>query len=52
MLAAVLNVPIAAMIILMEMFGTSYAVPAVLGSIIAFSIARSEVVYRYLETEE
>lgn len=52
LLAAVLNVPIAAMIILMEMFGTSYAVPAVLGSIIAFSLARSEVVYRYLETEE
>ena len=50
MLAAVLNVPIAAVVILMEVFGTSYALPAVLGSIIAFSIARSEVVYRYLET--
>lgn len=51
MLAAVLNVPIAAVVILMEVFGTTYALPAALGSIIAFSIARSEVVYRYLETE-
>jgi CIC family chloride channel protein len=51
MLAAVLNVPIAAVVIMMEVLGTSYALPAALGSITAFSIARSEVVYKYLETE-
>jgi CIC family chloride channel protein len=52
LLAAVLNVPIAAIVIVMEVFGTSYAMPAALGSIIAFNIARSEVVYQYLEKEE
>jgi len=36
----------------MEIFGTSYALLAALGSIIAFNIARADVVYRYLETEE
>jgi CIC family chloride channel protein len=52
LLAAVLNVPIAALVIVMEIFGTSYAVPAALGSIIAFTLARSDVVYRYLEKGE
>jgi len=52
LLAAVLNVPIAALVIVMEIFGTSYAVPAALGSIIAFTLARSDVVYRYLERGE
>ena len=51
MLAAVLNVPVAAVVIMTEVLGTSYGLPAALGSIIAFSIARSEVVYKYLETE-
>lgn len=52
LLAAVLNVPIAALVIVMEMFGTSYAAPAALGSIIAFTLARSDVVYGYLDKGE
>ncbi|MCD6287701.1 MAG: chloride channel protein, partial [Candidatus Hydrogenedentes bacterium] len=47
MLAAVLNVPIAAAIICIELFGAAAAVPAALGSVIGFAVAKTEVVYSY-----
>lgn len=47
MLSAVLNVPIAAAVICIELFGIQAAVPAALGSVIGFAIAKTEVVYSY-----
>ena len=45
MLSAVMNVPIASAVIAIEFFGREYAVPAILGSVIAFSIARPQIIY-------
>jgi len=50
MLSAVLNVPIAAAVICIEIFGMDHAFAAALGSAVAFAIAKTEVVYSYWET--
>ena len=46
-LAAILNVPIAACAIMIEMFGTAYVVPIVLGATIGFMVGRPAVIYHY-----
>jgi len=51
MLASVLNVPIASIVLCIELFGDGAAIPAILGSLVAFSITRPEVVYDYTYQE-
>jgi len=51
MLAANVNVPIAATVIVVESFGINFSLPAVIGSAIAFQIARSKTIYQ-LATRE
>jgi CIC family chloride channel protein len=45
LLASVMNVPIAAAVIVMEIFGLHYGLPAALASIIGFQLNRSRTVY-------
>jgi len=47
-LAAVLNVPIAACVIVTEIFGISYAVPALIGSVIAYKTAKPVFLYEHV----
>ena len=49
LLACVMNIPLAAIIISMELFGISFALPAVAGSLISFHLGRSEIIYEYRE---
>ncbi|MGI6659661.1 MAG: chloride channel protein [Dethiobacteraceae bacterium] len=44
-LAGVANVPIATSVMLIEMVGLSMGVPASVGSIIGYAIARNKVIY-------
>lgn len=44
-LSGIANVPVAASIMLIEMVGLSSAIPAVLGSVIGYSINHSKVIY-------
>jgi len=48
-LSGVLNVPIAAIIIIIEIFGVDYIIPAAIGSSIAFMIARRWVIYPHVK---
>lgn len=48
-LASVLNVPVAACVIVMERFGLSFGFPAALGGIIAYQMAKPMVIYHYVE---
>ena len=47
LLSATLNIPLAAIGLTMTVFGTSYILPAVTGSSIAFIIFKGHAVYRY-----
>jgi len=47
MLSGVLNAPIAGAVIVMELYGTSYAVAAVLASVVTFQLLRARTIYRY-----
>jgi CIC family chloride channel protein len=47
-LSAVINVPIAAVIIVVEAFGANFIVPAAIGSSIAFLLARKWVIYPHI----
>jgi len=47
-LAAVLNVPIAAAFIVTELFGISYVVPALAGSVLAYKMAKPVFAYEYV----
>ena len=46
-LASVLNVPVAAAVLLVELFGTEVAAPVALGAVIGFVIGRPWMVYHY-----
>jgi len=48
-LASSLNVPIAAAVISLEIFGAGMAYAAVLGSVIGYQIGRGHLMYRYLK---
>ncbi|MBD3182418.1 hypothetical protein GF312_09005 [Candidatus Poribacteria bacterium] len=48
-LVGVINVPIAAIIIVIEVFGISYLIPAVIGSTIAYLLARNFVIYPHIQ---
>jgi len=47
LLSATLNIPLAAIALTMTIFGTSYILPAVTGSTIAFILFRGHAVYTY-----
>lgn len=46
-LAAVVNVPVASAVLLVELFGTRVTAPVVVGAVVGFVIGRPWVVYRY-----
>ncbi len=46
-LSATLNIPLAAIALTMTVFGTSYILPAVMGSSIAFTLFKGNALYRY-----
>lgn len=48
MLGSSMNVPVAASIITMEVFGMSYALPAALAAVIGFQVNRHNLIYDYL----
>ncbi len=50
-MAAVANVPIAAAVMIIEMFGVRLGIPAALGSIIGFEVGRSQEIYRSIKYE-
>ncbi|MCD6405803.1 MAG: chloride channel protein, partial [Planctomycetes bacterium] len=47
LLASVMNIPLAAAILVAEIFGFNQSVPGIIGSVIAYSLARHIVIYRY-----
>ena len=47
LLSATLNIPLAAIALTITIFGTSYILPAVTGSTIAFILFRGRAVYTY-----
>jgi CIC family chloride channel protein len=46
-LGAAMNIPIAAIIITVRIFGYDYALPAVIGGILAFFVFKSRTIYEY-----
>jgi CIC family chloride channel protein len=46
-LSGVMNIPLTAAILVAEMFGLQQSVPGIIGSVIAYSLARHIVIYRY-----
>lgn len=46
--ASISNIPIAAIVMMLEIFGDQYITPAVIGGVIGFLIGRPRVVYNYL----
>jgi len=46
-LGAAMNIPIAAIIITIRIFGAYYALPAIIGGILAFFIFKSRTIYEY-----
>jgi CIC family chloride channel protein len=46
-LGAAMNIPIAAIIITIRMFGAYYALPAIIGGILAFFVFKSKTIYEY-----
>ncbi len=46
-LAAMVNVPIAAAVMMIEIFGVGYGVPIILGAVVGFMIGRPGVIYHY-----
>jgi CIC family chloride channel protein len=47
-LTGVMNVPVAAVIIVVEVFGVSFIIPAAIGSAIAFLLAKNWVIYPHI----
>jgi len=47
MLSGVMNVPISGAVIVMELYGIDYAVPAALASVIVFQLLRTTTIYAY-----
>jgi CIC family chloride channel protein len=48
-LVGVVNVPVAAVILVVEVFGVSFIIPAAIGSAIAFLLARNVVIYPHIQ---
>ena len=48
-LVCVINVPMAAVIIVVEVFGVSFIIPAAIGSAIAFLLAKNLVIYPHIQ---
>jgi len=46
--ASISNIPIAAIVMMLEIFGDQYITPAVIGGVVGFLIGRPRVVYDYL----
>lgn len=46
-LGAILNAPIASIVICTEIFGFSFSLPAILGGVIGFMVGRPKVIYEY-----
>ncbi len=46
-LGAILNVPIASIVICIEMFGFNFGLPAILGGVIGYMVGRPKVIYDY-----
>lgn len=51
-LVGVMNVPMAAVIIVIELFGVSFIIPAAIGSATAFMLARNFVIYSHVEEHQ
>lgn len=49
-LGAAMNIPIAAIIITVRVFGAHYALPAIIGGILAFFVFKSRTIYEYSTT--
>lgn len=49
-LTGVMNVPIAAIIMVIEAFGISFIIPAIIGSVISFLLANNLVIYPHVES--
>jgi CIC family chloride channel protein len=47
-LAAMLNIPVAAMVLCIELFGVDATIPAMLGSVIGYEIMKYDVIYETL----
>jgi CIC family chloride channel protein len=48
-LTGMINVPMAAVIIVVEVFGVSFIIPAAIGSAIAFLLAKNVVIYPHIQ---
>ena len=46
-LGAVMNIPLAAIVITTKIFGTSYILPALIGGTVAFALFKSKSIYQY-----
>jgi len=46
-LASVMNIPLTSAILVAELFGINQSVPGIIGSVVAYSLARHVVIYRY-----
>jgi CIC family chloride channel protein len=51
-LAGVINVPMAAVIIVVEVFGVSFIIPAAIGSAIAFLLAKNVVIFPHIRPRQ
>jgi CIC family chloride channel protein len=51
-LAGVINVPMAAVILVVEVFGVSFIIPAAIGSAIAFLLARNVVIFPHIQQRQ
>ena len=51
MMAGILNVPLAGIVIVIEVMGRACAVPAIIRSLIAFQIARPNAASRYMDID-
>ncbi|MCD6379795.1 chloride channel protein, partial [bacterium] len=51
-LASALNIPIASILLATAMFGHSYIIPAILGSVLPFLLFKKKTMFKYYETDE
>jgi len=51
-LAGVINVPMAAVILVVEVFGVSFIIPAAIGSAIAFLLAKNVVIFPHVQQRQ
>lgn len=47
LLTSVMNIPLTSTILVAELFGLNQSVPGIIGSVVAYSLARNIVIYRY-----